>query len=132
MRSRASWYALSCALVLSLAAGPARAEGEEKKGEGPKEEKKEGGEGAKAEGEGGAPASTNPADSLIASDHYVSHWIKMPDFTATELLGSGMNAVSTNSGRAQVIVFLASWCEPCQQLMQDILRVQKKIGRAHV
>jgi thiol-disulfide isomerase/thioredoxin len=75
-----------------------------------------------------APATTD-AEALEPSDHYVHRWIPMPSFAATEILTQEPTQISVRKGRAQVILFLASWCEPCQQLMGDYIRVQKKYSR---
>lgn len=79
--------------------------------------------------EAAEPAATSGADVLERTDHYVNRWIPMPPFAATEVLTQEQGEVRVNTGRAQVILFLASWCEPCQQLMGDYLRVQKKYSR---
>ncbi len=122
-------------VMLGLSLTPlARAEGEAKseakegeaKGEAKPEAKAENKDEAK-EGEGKLPAVTSEADSLEATTNYVNKWIPMPAFAATELLGAqSQGTVEPRKGRAQVVLFLASWCEPCQQLMADYLRVQKK------
>ncbi len=86
----------------------------------------------KAEGkEAAAPAAVPviEAEALEASDHYVNRWIPMPAFAATDVLTKETTQIGVRKGRAQVILFLASWCEPCQQLMGDYIRVQKKFSR---
>lgn len=69
------------------------------------------------------------AEALEPSDHYVHRWIPMPSFSATEVLTQEPTKVEVKTGRAQVILFLASWCEPCQALMGDYIRLQKKYSR---
>ncbi len=80
--------------------------------------------------EGAAPATpVVDAEALEPSDHYVNKWIPMPAFAATEVLTQEATQIGVKKGRAQVILFLASWCEPCQQLMGDYIRLQKKFSR---
>lgn len=122
MRSRVrSWQ---IPLLLSLLVSPFSAASAKEK---PKtEEAKEGKEGKEGAKES---AATLEAESLEPSDHYVSRWIPMPAFAATEVLTQAQSQIGVKPGRAQVILFLASWCEPCQQLMGDYIRLQKKYAR---
>ncbi len=76
-----------------------------------------------------APAAAPEAESLEPSDHYVHRWIPMPPFAATEVMTQEAMQIAVKPGRAQVILFLASWCEPCQALMGDYIRLQKKYSR---
>lgn len=111
-----SWTLPLVALLVSVGASLARAS--EKPAAKP--EAKDGKE---------AAAPTPDAEALEPSDHYVHRWIPMPPFSASEVLTQEATQVAVKPGRAQVILFLASWCEPCQALMGDYIRLQKKYAR---
>lgn len=107
-------------LLLPFAATPALGEEHGK----PAAEHGGGGEEAKPEAQ---------AEALEPSDHYVHRWKKMPEFVAPALSDiGGQLHVKPRDGRAQVVVFLASWCEPCQQLMEDLQRIEKRYKRLPV
>ena len=78
-----------------------------------------GGEGANA----APPPPVNP-------DKYIHNWIAMPSFAAPLLPHGGEQLkITATPGRALVLVFLASWCEPCQQRLPEILTLDKKYSR---
>ena len=67
-----------------------------------------------------------PPKAITATDHYVSSWVPLPSFSATKLDGEHESVtIEPSKGRLLVIVFLASWCEPCQQLMPQIQRLER-------
>ncbi len=76
--------------------------------------------------EGEAPGD---AESLEPSTVYVHRWIPLPAFTGSRLVGSGQRTVAPTPGRMTVILFLASWCEPCQQMMPDFQKIEKRYRR---
>ena len=83
----------------------------------------EGGEKKEGEGDKGAPKVSGP------TDRYVQHWVPMLGFSAAPVGSSEQEQVQPRPGRALVVVFLASWCEPCQQLMPEILRLEKHYNK---
>ena len=107
-------------LVTLVFCGVARAsEGEGKKEGGGEKEHEGGGEGAKEK-----------AEALGPSDHYVHKWLKFPDFAGTALSGGeGSGQVGARPGRAIVVIFIASWCEPCQQLVPTLRNLEKRYQR---
>lgn len=81
--------------------------------------------------EPGAEAGTAAqAESREISDRYVHRWLPMPAFTAEGLgQNAGPMSIAPRPGRMLVVLFLASYCEPCQQMMEDYLRIEKKYRR---
>ena len=67
-----------------------------------------------------------PPKAVTATDRYVNSWVPMPSLSATKLGGEHEPVtIESSKGRLLVIVFLASWCEPCQQLMPEIQRLER-------
>lgn len=88
------------------------------------------GEPKKPAGPEADPVTKAQAESLEASDKYVHRWIPMPSFRGPGLGAAGSErTVEPKEGRLQVIVFLASWCEPCQQLMPELRVLEKRYER---
>ena len=84
-----------------------------------------GGHGGGGEGEA-APGLAAAPDK---SDHYVHNWIKFPTFKGPRLEAGGEEiTVAPKPGRVLAVVFVASWCVPCQQLMPKIMETAKKYG----
>lgn len=64
------------------------------------------------------------------SDRYVHKWIAFPKFAGALLPGAdAQRGVEARSGRVIVVVFLASWCEPCQQLLPEFRAMEKRYQR---
>lgn len=60
------------------------------------------------------------------ADHYVHRWVAFPPFQATSLDRRENTKVTPQDGRVTVIVFLASWCVPCQQQIKEFKRIEEK------
>ena len=74
----------------------------------------------------GGEAPPSAPKTIGATNLYVHTWQLMPGFTAARLGGDNeQEAVGSTKGRMLVLVFLASWCEPCQQMMPEILRLER-------
>ncbi|HYX33325.1 MAG TPA: redoxin domain-containing protein [Oligoflexus sp.] len=74
--------------------------------------------------EGDTKDSKNGAQTR--ADHYVHRWVPFPAFKATNLDRRETVAISPSEGRATVLVFLASWCVPCQQQIREFKRIEDK------
>lgn len=89
--------------------------------------------GAKPKGGGHGPtpeeeANKAAAESQEITDRYVHRWMPLPKLTGSHLaqnipVGNQKN-ITARKGRATVILFLASWCEPCQQLITEFRRLE--------
>jgi thiol-disulfide isomerase/thioredoxin len=78
--------------------------------------------------------------SILASDHgstpglappqattkYANQWIAFPALPVKDLMSAEPLAKSATKGRIQVVVFIASWCIPCQQIIEDFNRLEAK------
>lgn len=88
-----------------------------------------------ASGHGGEEAKKEEADAAAAaakteaSEHYVHHWVALPTFSAARLPDNEMTSVSPKPGRMLIVIFLASWCEPCQHLLPEFRRLEKRFAR---
>jgi thiol-disulfide isomerase/thioredoxin len=74
--------------------------------------------------EGDAKGNRNGAPTR--ADHYVHRWVAFPSFKATSLDRREITSVTPRDGRVTVIVFLASWCVPCQQQINEFKRIEDK------
>ncbi|WP_141734698.1 TlpA family protein disulfide reductase [Oligoflexus tunisiensis] len=59
-------------------------------------------------------------------DRYVHKWVTFPSFTATSLDRRETITIAPSEGRVTVLVFLASWCVPCQQQIREFRRIEEK------
>ena len=117
MRSRLS--AIRLVLVSAVLAGPlAAGRAVAGEGKGAKEGGKEGGK------EQAAPALLQP------TNEYVHAWKTLPSgIVLHNVAGDDETEVKAHPGRMTLVIFLASWCEPCQQLMPDLQRLEKRYHR---
>lgn len=97
-------------------------------GEAPKD-----GHGKKAEDAPPPKAIEGPdAQNALAtsrSDRYVHRWIPIPAFSAININDRSDRTITAQSGRVLVIFFLASWCEPCQQITPQFMTLQQKLSK---
>ena len=94
-----------------------------------------GGGGEHGGGEHGGGGEGDAAKPLVPArtTRYVHQWLSMPPLTARRLDGAGGNeTVAARPGRMLVIIFLASWCEPCQQLLPEYQALSKRFSRLPV
>jgi len=68
---------------------------------------------------------TGEADSFIVSNSYVHNWIKLPVLTGNSIRGEKKEQRSI-FGIVDVIIFVASYCVPCQQLTGYIRDLEQK------
>lgn len=83
---------------------------------------KEAAQDAGHEGEGKDSKNGAPA----RGDKYVHRWVAFPSFKATSLDRRESMTIAPQEGRVTVLVFLASWCVPCQQQIREFKRLEEK------
>ncbi|SMF29695.1 TlpA family protein disulfide reductase [Pseudobacteriovorax antillogorgiicola] len=62
---------------------------------------------------------------------YVHSWKKFPTIAGQAVGRDAFISVKPTRGKAVVAVFIASWCLPCQVLIQDIKAMEKKFEMRH-
>ena len=70
------------------------------------------------------------ADSFIETDNYVHNWVPLPTIEGHDLNGKAVKQ-SPERGLLDVIIFIASWCIQCQQLIGYIQDLDKKYTDRH-
>ncbi|MCX6129219.1 MAG: hypothetical protein NTX25_09185 [Proteobacteria bacterium] len=60
------------------------------------------------------------------SDHYVHHWFEFPKIHGIGVENQESMLVKPKLGRVTVLVFLASWCLPCQQQIRNFRQIEDK------
>jgi thiol-disulfide isomerase/thioredoxin len=78
---------------------------------------------ASSAGQGGKDSKNNAS---ARADRYVHRWIGFPSFKATSLSHRAVKSIKPLEGRVTVLVFLASWCVPCQQQIREFKRIEEK------
>jgi thiol-disulfide isomerase/thioredoxin len=66
----------------------------------------------------------NASPSNSNTTEYPHSWQKFPSLVAESLPNREPYKISPQPGEALVIVFLASWCLPCQQLIEEMKRIE--------
>ena len=70
----------------------------------------------------GTAAVTVPA----RTDRYVHHWLEFPSLRGLGLKNQEITEIKPKFGRVTVLVFLASWCLPCQQQIRSLRQLEEK------
>lgn len=67
-----------------------------------------------------------------APTRYVHQWIPMPKLAATDLKSQDSVSIGSRKGRSMVVFFIASWCEPCQNISGLLLNLTGRYSRLPV
>ena len=78
----------------------------------------------------GAKVKKTGSSSDNITTEYVHNWKTFPTITGKRVTG-GKLTIKPQKGQALVAVFLASWCLPCQKLINDIKALEKKFSKRH-
>jgi thiol-disulfide isomerase/thioredoxin len=73
-----------------------------------------------------APAKGGIPSMPSLSQHYVHRWIEFPTVRGRNPQTGETLSFSPRPGRAMVVTFLASWCLPCQQLINRLKQLEQK------
>ncbi len=80
----------------------------------------------------GAPAETTApaAESVGPTSRYVHKWLPLPKLAGAPLpAADGLATIESKPGRATIVIFIASWCEPCQQLVPELRKIEQRYKR---
>ena len=74
---------------------------------------------------GGHGSAVDAVKAMKTTDKYIQGWISFPALSLKSMDDPTADPLSIKAqkGRVQIVVFLASWCLPCQQLMPDLKRI---------
>ena len=68
----------------------------------------------------------------IITDDYVHSWISFPKVPKTKKVVTGAEySYTPKKGKAAVVIFVASWCQPCQLMIPKLVEIEKKYSKLH-
>lgn len=70
------------------------------------------------------PATTTSSERKT---YYIHDWVAFPTLSGKELSSGDSIEIKAQRGTGMIVVFLASWCLPCQNLMPEILEIEKSL-----
>lgn len=79
--------------------------------------------GAFASAEKAADTASSP---MVVTNKYVHHWIELPPLDGKAIATGEPTVVKSEKGRPTVLIFLASWCLPCQKLTRSFEALRLK------
>ncbi len=78
-----------------------------------------------------AGSAAGAAKAMATTDKYAQKWIPFPGLALKSLTTQEPEAFAAKKGRVLIVVFLASWCIPCQQLVADFKNIATKYESAY-
>lgn len=63
---------------------------------------------------------------VVASTGYVHEWIKFPTIRAKSLTNNAEIGTGSELGIINVVVFMASWCLPCQKISEELKNLETR------
>lgn len=78
-----------------------------------------------------ATPDPNAKAQIGYSTEYVHSWIAMPEISATDVKTGEEITVKPQYGEALVLVFIASWCVPCQNMVPELKKIEKAYSNVH-
>lgn len=69
-------------------------------------------------------APKNPSEFKPSPD-YVHNWVPTPSVEGFDLVSGSRVNFGSEKGYVYITVFIASWCEPCQKIIETIQRLEK-------
>lgn len=87
---------------------------------------------SKTKSEPNAGTSRTGPGEVERSNAYVHNWIKVPELKGKDLLSGKTVKTKSSDGTINVLVFMASWCEPCQAIAEELNRIKAAYGETNV
>jgi|GEM_PF-3146345 len=72
-----------------------------------------------------------PNSQLGYSQNYLHTWVYFPEFTGTDVKTGLEYSFKPERGVANVLVFIASWCVPCQQIIPEVKKLERTYSQIH-
>lgn len=63
---------------------------------------------------------------------YVHKWIAAPEIRGADVYSGHEQLFKSSEGRLAVVVFTASWCEPCLKITPELIRIEERFSRVGV
>lgn len=76
------------------------------------------------------PRTLTPSQQKKITTKYVNRWIPFPSFKARTLGGKRIK-VKAKKGEAIALIFISSWCLPCQKIIQRLKKLEMKYTDLH-
>lgn len=82
------------------------------------------------------PAATktvvsNPADAVTPSNDYVHKWLAFPAITGADFPSGEKKSIHAKEGTVLVAFFVASWCIPCQNMVEQLIQLEEQLKKVH-
>jgi len=69
---------------------------------------------------------TTNAGKFSISDNYVHEWLRFPSIEGESIFADRLISHKPRHGRSTVLIFLSSWCIPCQNLMPEFMELYQR------
>lgn len=71
------------------------------------------------------------SEEFVVTTKYVGKWIKFPTFHGALVHSNERLMLSPVPGQAHVVFFIASWCRPCQVMIEHFKDLEQKFNKLH-
>lgn len=70
----------------------------------------------------------NTFNDFIVTDYYVNEWVAFPKLSGEDLEGNKV-VQTPRFGYVDVVIFIASWCVPCQEIVERINNLETHFSK---
>jgi thiol-disulfide isomerase/thioredoxin len=74
----------------------------------------------------GPQEESEAKSKFLISDNYVHEWLATPTIEGESIFGDRTLTFTPRYGRSVALIFISSWCIPCQNLMPELMGLYKK------